>query len=47
MIRLMLVDDHDMVRTGLKAALEFEEDIDIVAEAGSGEEAAAASRPSR
>lgn len=41
MIRLMLVDDHDMVRTGLKAALEFEEDIDIVAEAGSGEEAAA------
>jgi len=41
MIRLMLVDDHDMVRTGLKAALEFEEDIEIVAEAASGEEAVA------
>lgn len=41
MIRLLLVDDHDMVRTGLKAALEFEDDIEIVAEAASGEEAVA------
>lgn len=38
-IRLMLVDDHDMVRTGLKAFLETQEDFQVVAEAGSGLEA--------
>lgn len=39
MIRLMLVDDHDVVRTGLKAFLETQEDFEVVAEASSGLEA--------
>ena len=38
-IRLMLVDDHDIVRTGLKSFLETQEGLQVVAEAGSGEEA--------
>ena len=39
-IRLMVVDDHEVVRTGLKAILEPESDIDVVGEAGSAQEAA-------
>jgi two-component system invasion response regulator UvrY len=35
----MLVDDHDMVRTGLKRLLEDFSDIEIIAEASSGEQA--------
>ncbi|MBG88149.1 MAG: DNA-binding response regulator [Verrucomicrobiales bacterium] len=38
-IRVMLVDDHFAVRVGMAASLKFEEDIDIIAEAGSGEDA--------
>ncbi len=38
MIRLMLVDDHEIVRTGLKAFLQTQEGIQVVAEASSGEE---------
>jgi len=38
-IRLMLVDDHDIVRTGLKSFLETQVGLLVVAEAGSGEEA--------
>lgn len=38
-IRLMLVDDHEIVRTGLKSYLETQEGIRVVAEAGGGEEA--------
>lgn len=38
-IRLLLVDDHDVVRTGLKMLLEDQPDIEIVAEASTGEEA--------
>lgn len=38
-IRLMLVDDHDIVRTGLKSYLETQEGIQVVAEAASGLEA--------
>jgi two-component system response regulator NreC len=38
-IRLMLVDDHDVVRAGLKAFLQAQEDFEVVAEAGNGEEA--------
>lgn len=38
-IRLMLVDDHDVVRTGLKSFLQTQEDFEIIAEAGDGEEA--------
>lgn len=36
MIRLLLVDDHKMVREGLKAYLATEEDIEIVGEAADG-----------
>ena len=37
--RLMIVDDHEVVRMGLKAALEIEHDFTVVAEAGNGKEA--------
>jgi DNA-binding NarL/FixJ family response regulator len=37
--RLMIVDDHEVVRMGLKAALEIEEDFTVVAEAASGQDA--------
>ncbi len=38
-IRLMLVDDHEVVRVGLKTYLQTQEDFEVVAEAGDGEEA--------
>ena len=38
-IRLMLVDDHDIVRTGLKSFLDTQEGLLVVAEANSGEQA--------
>jgi len=38
-ISLMLVDDHDVVRTGLKTYLETQEGFRVVAEASSGAEA--------
>jgi two-component system, NarL family, response regulator NreC len=38
-IRVMLVDDHDVVRAGLKAYLETQDGILVVAEADSGEAA--------
>ncbi|MCO7124926.1 response regulator transcription factor [Sporolactobacillus shoreicorticis] len=38
-IKVMIVDDHDMVRKGLKAYLSTEEDIGLVGEASSGDEA--------
>jgi len=38
-IKVMLVDDHEMVRIGLAAVLGTEEGIELVGEAGSGEEA--------
>lgn len=38
-IRLLLVDDHPVVRQGLRAYLELEDDLTVVAEAGDGEEA--------
>ena len=37
--RLMIVDDHEVVRMGLKAALEVEDDFSVVAEAGNGRDA--------
>lgn len=38
-IRVMIVDDHDMVRIGLKITIEKNEGICVVAEAGNGAEA--------
>lgn len=38
-IRIMLVDDHEVVRTGLKTYLETQNGMQVVAEASSGEEA--------
>ena len=40
-IRLMLVDDHEVVRLGMRAAFELESDIHIVGEASNGAEAVA------
>jgi two-component system invasion response regulator UvrY len=44
MIKLMLADDHDLVRTGLKRLLEDIGDFSIVAEATSGDEAVSFAR---
>lgn len=44
MIKLMIVDDHDLIRTGLSRLLADQEKIDIVAEAASGEEAVTKAR---
>ncbi|MDN5544626.1 MAG: DNA-binding response regulator, partial [Rhodococcus sp. (in: high G+C Gram-positive bacteria)] len=41
MIRLLLADDHAIVRAGLRALLESEADIEVVGEAGTAEEAIA------
>jgi DNA-binding NarL/FixJ family response regulator len=38
-IRLMLVDDHDIVRTGLRSFLEKQPGLQVVAEASNGQEA--------
>ena len=35
-IRILLVDDHPLVRAGLRAVLETEQDLEVVGEAGSG-----------
>lgn len=37
-IRVMVVDDHAIVREGIKALLDLQEDVDVVAEARSGME---------
>ena len=37
--RLMIVDDHEVVRMGLRAAIEVEDDFTVVAEAGNGRDA--------
>ena len=42
MVRVLLVDDHDLVRTGIRRLLEDNEGIEVVAEARSGEEALSA-----
>jgi DNA-binding NarL/FixJ family response regulator len=41
MTRVLLADDHAMVRRGLRLVLEAEEDLEVVAEAGDGAEAVA------
>jgi len=40
-IRLMIVDDHEVVRLGMRAAFELESDITVVGEASDGTEALA------
>ena len=37
-IRIMVVDDHEVVRSGLKAILDPETDFEVVGEASSGTE---------
>ena len=39
MIKLLIVDDHDLVRTGLKNILAAQADLEVIGEAASGEEA--------
>lgn len=39
LIRILLVDDHAILRSGLSALLELEPDLEVVGEASSGEEA--------
>jgi DNA-binding NarL/FixJ family response regulator len=43
-IRVVLADDQDLVRTGVRMILEVEDDINVVGEAGDGGEAVAACR---
>ncbi|KKD07485.1 response regulator [Streptomyces sp. WM6386] len=38
-VRLVIADDHAVVRAGLRALLEGEPDLEVIAEAGTGEEA--------
>jgi DNA-binding NarL/FixJ family response regulator len=46
-VRVLIVDDHPIVRAGLRATLEVDPSLEIVAEAGSGAEAVAAARAVR
>ncbi len=39
MIRILLVDDHNLIRKGLAKVLEFEDDLEVAGEAASGGEA--------
>ena len=41
MTRIMLVDDHPMMRRGMRQLIEMQDDLQVIAEAGSGEEALA------
>lgn len=40
-VRIVVVDDHEMIREGVKAMLEPEPDLELVAECGRGDEVAA------
>ena len=44
MIRVMLVDDHEVVRQGLRAMIDAQEDLQVVAEAGTVADAVAHAR---
>jgi two-component system, NarL family, response regulator LiaR len=46
-IRVLLVDDHQVVREGLRAFLQLQPDIEVVGEAGGGEAAVAAAAEGR
>src|SRR5690554_2784172 len=47
MIRLIIADDHPIVRAGLKALFESEEDVAVVAEAATADQAVAAAERER
>ena len=47
MIRVLLADDQQLLRSGLRALLDSEDDITVVAEAGDGDEAVALAREHR
>jgi DNA-binding NarL/FixJ family response regulator len=47
LIRLLLVDDHDIVRTGLRSFLEIQPGLEVVAEASTGSEALARAEETR
>lgn len=44
LIRVLLVDDHQVVRRGLRTFLEVQPDIEVVGEAGDGDEGVARAR---
>ncbi|TDC08333.1 response regulator transcription factor [Nonomuraea longispora] len=44
MIRVLLADDQPLIRSGFRALLDLEDDIDVVAEAGDGDRAVALAR---
>jgi two-component system response regulator DevR len=46
-LRIMLVDDHEVVRRGLRTLIELEEDLEVVAEAADGKQAVASARIDR
>ena len=46
-IRVLLVDDHQVVRQGLRAFLQLQPDVEVVGEAGGGEAAVAAAAAGR
>jgi two-component system NarL family response regulator len=46
-IRILLVDDHQMMRDGLRSILDLEDDLDVVGEAGNGYEALEMARTRR
>jgi DNA-binding NarL/FixJ family response regulator len=43
-IRVLIADDHAVVRQGLRTYLDLQDDVEVVAEAGDGEQAVAAAR---
>ena len=47
MIRVLLADDHQLVRTGFRVILEIEDDIEVVAEASDGAQAVELARRHR
>ncbi|MFI5959514.1 response regulator [Cryptosporangium sp. NPDC051539] len=47
MIRVLLVDDQPLIRSGFRALLEAEDDLEVVAEAGDGREGVAQARTHR
>jgi two-component system invasion response regulator UvrY len=47
MIKVMIVDDHDLIRSGISSLLKDHKKIDVIAEASSGEEAVTKARELR